>query len=212
MLKRVTLLMLLFWAGGCATVRPQSQPVHPTAVYLADYGIHSSLLLPTREGRYVEYAFGDWNFAALNHCWPQDALGALLVSFHSALGRRFIDVQPGQTEPCPLHPAPHHIQRIYLSQASVQKVVDQLDQRYRRDATEVRHNPDNDMDYVPDDEHYWLANNCNHLTARCLREMGCSVWGVVVLSNFWVEPQKVIAAEPAMASAKAPRISTAQAN
>jgi hypothetical protein len=182
-------LFLLAFAGGCATnVYPQPKPIRPVAVYMADYGIHSSLLLPDGDHHYVEYAFGDWNFAALNHCWPQDALGALLISFQSALGRRFITVEPGKTEPWPVHPSPHKVQVIYASQSTVARVVKELDDRYHRDTSIVRHNPDNDMDYVKDNEHYSVLNNCNHLTARCLREMGCDVRGLVVLSTFAVQP------------------------
>lgn len=187
----ISLFLLLFGGGCAATVYPQAGPVHPTAVYVADYGIHSSLLLPVSENRYVEYAFGDWNFAALNHCWPNDALGALLISFQSALGRRFIDVVPGE-EPWPVHPSPHRVQVVYASEANVNHVVRELDARYRRDARVVMHNPDNDMDYVKDNEHYSIANNCNHLTARCLREMGCDVRGLVVLSRFAVEPPPAV--------------------
>lgn len=188
----ISLFLLLAFVGGCATnVYPQAKPIRPVAVYVADYGIHSSLLLPAGDGRYVEYAFGDWNFAALNHCWPQDALGALLISFQSALGRRYITVAPGQTEPSPVHPSPHKIQVVYASRAAVEHVVKELDARYRRDMSVVRRNPDNGMDYVKDNEHYSVLNNCNHLTARCLREMGCDVRGLVVLSTFSVMPVPV---------------------
>jgi hypothetical protein len=181
-------LFLLAFVGGCATsVYPQARPVRPVAVYVADYGIHSSLLLPVGNRKYVEYAFGDWNFAALNHCWPQDALGALLVSFQSALGRRYITVAPGKTEPWPTNPPPHKLQVVYASQAQIERVEKELDARYHRDARVVIHNPENDMDFVKDDEHYSVLNNCNHLTARCLRELGCDVRGWVVLSTFAVQ-------------------------
>ena len=34
--------------GGCATIYPPQQHLSdPVAVYVADYGVHSSLLLPT---------------------------------------------------------------------------------------------------------------------------------------------------------------------
>lgn len=182
-------VLVLSLSGGCAaTVYPGAKPVQPTAVYLADYGIHSSVLLPTGDGRYVEYAFGDWNFAALNHCWPQDAVGALLISFQSTLGRRYIELRPGEAAPHPVHPVPHRLQVVYASHRDVQRLVRELDQRYTRDGKQPCHNPDNDMDYVKDSEHYWIANNCNHLTARCLRELGCDVRGVVVLSKFNVAP------------------------
>ena len=58
---------------------PQQSLKEPVTVYVADYGVHSSLLLPTGDGRFVEYAFGDWGYAAQNHCLPQDAVGAGVV-------------------------------------------------------------------------------------------------------------------------------------
>ena len=206
MIRNALILVLLTLSlGGCgAAVYPSPNPVHPTAVYVADYGIHSSLLMPSGDGRFVEYAFGDWNFAALNHCWPQDALGALLISFQSTLGRRMIALAPGETEPHPVHPAPHRVQVLYASQKDVMRVVAEMDARYHRDARVVMHNPDNDMDYVKDSEHYCVANNCNHLTARCLREMGCRVRGLIVLSGFSVEPAKGGAVELPIRTASTP--------
>ena len=216
MLKWILLAAFALWGSGCAaTVYPQPQPVHPTAVYVADYGIHSSLIMPTGDGQYIEYAFGDWYYAALNHCLPTDALGALLISFQSTLGRRYVEVPPGQTTPQPLHPSPNRIQVIYASQDSVDRLLRNLDARYRADSTRVVHNPDNDMDYVPDHEHYSVLNNCNHLTARCLRDIGCDVHGIVVLSKFSVAPtQREIAPDPAAHTASAQKgvLPSAQAN
>ena len=75
--KQLIVALFILTAGGCAaTVAPQPRTAETVAVYLTDYGIHSSLLMPSGEHRYVEYAFGDWNFAAKNHCWPQDAFSA----------------------------------------------------------------------------------------------------------------------------------------
>jgi hypothetical protein len=186
MLARTLVIVLALWAVGCASVVPVARPDRPTAVYITDYGVHSSLLLPTGDGRYVEYNFGDWDYAALNHCWPNDAVAALFLSSHSTLGRRFLSAPPFGEEPIPKHPSPSRVQVIYASQESVDHVVDTLDARWRAGANNIVHNPDNDMDFVPDTEHYSLANNCNHLTARCLREMGCNVHGLVVISKFQV--------------------------
>jgi hypothetical protein len=187
--ERIAPLALALIMAGCATtVRPQTQLAHPVAVYLADYGIHSSLLLPTDDGRFVEYAFGDYYYAALNHTWPNDALGALIISFQSALGRRYIEPAPGQIAPMPLHPSPVRMQVVYASQPAVDRLLHTLDERYRADGKRVIHNSENNMDYVLDREHYSVLNNCNHLTARCLREIGCDLQGLVMFSKFDVVP------------------------
>ena len=186
MLARIVLIALALWATGCASVVPAARPERPTPVYITDYGVHSSLLLPYGDGRFVEYCFGDWNYSANNRCWPNDAFAALFLSSSSAFGRRFVDAPPIGELPQPKHPSPGRVQVIYASQSNVDRVLDMLEARWRADATKVVHNPDNDTDYVPDTEHYSLANNCNHLTARCLREMGCDIRGLVVLSKFQV--------------------------
>jgi hypothetical protein len=188
MLARTALIVFVLWAVGCTSVVPAAHPDRPVAVYVTDYGIHSSLLLPTGDGRFVEYAFGDWNYSTLNRCWPNDGFVALFLSPRAGLGRRFIDAPPFGDRPVPPHPAPSRMQLVYVSQESVDRVEEALDARWQAGASHVVHNDDNGMDYVPDTEHYSLANNCNHLTARCLREMGCDIHGLVVISKFQVVP------------------------
>jgi len=197
--------MLAVGAAGCVSVYPQKVAVVPTAVYITDYGIHSSLIIPNGDGRYVEYAFGDWYYAALNHDWPNDAVGALLISFKSGLGRRFIEADPTDLTPHPSPPAPERMQVIHISRESVENVRREMDDRYQRDLAKaswkVIHNPENDMDYVPDNEHYSFYNNCNDLTARCLRQMGCELVGVVGFSKFQVvNVKQQFVNEPKMAS------------
>lgn len=173
----IVLLMLVVWGTGCAaTVRPAARPIDPVPVFLTDYGVHSSLMLPTPDGRYVEYSFGDFGYAALNHGGPHNALGALLVSNQAGIGRRFLTVRPGETTPRPAY-APKSFQMFYAERFAVSALVKQLDQRYRRGKDEPVHNAVTDNVFVKDDQHYSIANNCNHMTGRMLRELGCEVSG-----------------------------------
>lgn len=180
-------------SGGCgATIVPKARLTDPVPVYVADYGIHSALFLPTTDGRYVEYAFGDWNYAVSNNKMPHDAIGALTVSFQAALGRRYLKAPADGSTPMPLEETPDSVQKIYCDRRDVYDLVKRLDDRYAAGLATARRNPDNGMLYVKDDEHYSLANNCNHLTARSLEELGCEIRGVVVSSSFRVEkPRKV---------------------
>src|SRR5688572_21652742 len=183
-----TLLLLCFIAcvsTGCATtVRPQSKPIDPVPVFLTDYGVHSSLMLPTLEGRYVEYSFGDFGYAALNRGGPHNALGALFASGQSGIGRRFLSIRPGEEMPRPVY-APKSVQKLYANRWQVNALVNELDARYRKNsgAPEV-HNPITDNLFVKDTERYSIANNCNHMTARMLRQLGCQVRGNTGTSKF----------------------------
>jgi hypothetical protein len=181
------LLALLFAAGCATTVRPEAKPLDPVPVFLTDYGVHSSLMLPTPDGRYVEYSFGDFGYAALNHGGPHNALGALLVSNQSGIGRRFLTVRPGEETPRPAY-APKSFQKFFANRFEVYGIVKELDLRYRRGAGEQDpvHNPITDAVFVKDTEHYGIANNCNHMTARILRELGCVVKGNTGVSSFKV--------------------------
>jgi hypothetical protein len=175
--------------GGCATtVRPAAQPIDPVAVFLTNYGVHSSLMLPTPDGRFVEYSFGDYGYAALNRGGPHNALGALFVSGQSGIGRRFLTVVPGEETPRPAW-RPKNVQKIYANRFEVYALVKQLDQRFRAGATgndEPVLNEITDTTFVKDTERYSIANNCNHMTARMLRQLGCEVKGNTAASAFKV--------------------------
>ena len=171
-------------AGGCATtVRPDPRPVDPVAVFLADYGVHSSLMLPTPDGTFVEYSFGDFGYAALNRGGPHNALGALLVSGQSGIGRRFLSVRPDEDRPRPAY-KPLKVQRLYANRFQVYALVKELDRRYREGADTPVYNPITDNVFVKDTERYSFANNCNHMTGRMLRQLGCEVRGHTATSKF----------------------------
>jgi hypothetical protein len=196
------------FASGCATtVRPEARPVDPVPVFLTDYGVHSSLMLPTADGNYVEYSFGDYGYAALNHGGPHNALGALLVSGQSAIGRRYLSIRPGDEAPRPAY-APRSFQKFYAERFQVSTMVRELDERFRKgeDNSDPVHNPITDAVFVKDTEHYSIANNCNHMTARLLRELGCSIAGDPGRSAFRVVgKQELPAALDAGAVARVPQ-------
>src|SRR5688572_19225846 len=143
-------LCCLAGGTGCATtVQPAAKPIDPVPVFLTDYGVHSSLMMPTPDGRYVEYSFGDFGYAALNRGGPHNALGALFVSGQSGIGRRFLTIRPGEETPRPAY-APKSVQKIYAERFQVYALVKQLDQRYQKGADSPVHNPVTDNVYVKD--------------------------------------------------------------
>jgi len=170
---------------GCSTaVTPPLNPRNPQVIYLCDCGIHSSLLLPVGNGTYVEFLYGDWNWAALGHHGPQDALGALLFSQQSTLGRRFLKPPGGDAMPQPVD-RPFAETRVIVNGDGCWEVVRKLMARWeqhRATATLI----ETDLSYVKDDEPYSWTHDCNALTADCLRAMGCKVDGSPILSNFRV--------------------------
>jgi len=183
-LNLLVLTFAVFLIGGCAMVRPPANPVDPVTIYVADYGVHSAVMLPVGENRFVEYAFGDWGYCAEDRDGPLDSVGALLVSQSSALGRRYIDLKPGDLYPMPKLEVPKTAFPVVVPRATVEAVERKLAARYHRSLCTIVYNPGNDTDYVRDDEHYSVLHSCNGLTASELRQMGCQVNGWAIWSRF----------------------------
>ena len=179
-------LPLLSLAAGCAqTIHPPRHLADPVRAYVADYGYHSSLLLPSdTEGKYVEYAFGDWSYMALGRSGVCDALSAIFVSPQAALGRRTLPVvEDAVAGDVPARPG--RITRFNVERESARRLSKALDVRFGRGFDEAV-SKDDGTTYVKDREHYWLGHNCNHVTRRWLRALGCDVRGWLVTSRFRV--------------------------
>jgi hypothetical protein len=177
-------------SAGCgATVIPPFSPADPTTVYLCDYGVHSSLLLPVDgHGRYVEYMYGDWNWAALDHTAWYDAIGAVFFSERATLGRRYLDVAVGQDRPEP-YPPPKTEVGMVVDGSGCRTVLADLDGQWKaRESTVLLPiPPERFYSYVTADQHYSWLLDCNHHTADCLRRMGCEIHGSAMLSDFTVQ-------------------------
>lgn len=201
-LLSVLLTLTSALACGCAaTVSPPPRPADPVPVYLTTYGTHSTVLMPVAPGRYVEYAYGDWAYAALNRTWPHNAVGALLFSQQAALGRRFTDVAEGGG-------VPKHwigdarLTRIDLDRDRVAAVVAELDRTFRASPEPPVTNPSNQLTFAKVPGRYSLFDNCNGLTTRVLRKLGCDVSRSPMFPTYKVTRATVKDAPPQQASAR----------
>jgi hypothetical protein len=207
--RAVALLLLASLAaplsGGCTQIiRPPANPARPAKVYVADYGLHSSIFLPmptesggyADDGRYVEFAFGDWSWMALGRTGPLDALAAVFVSPRSALGRRVVVVEHGQFS-ASLKEAPEKLTGFYADASDVKRLADALERRFARDLRrDSVWNEGDETLYAADAEHYWFAHHCNHVTVRWLRRLGCDVRGLFPTSHFKTSVTKANAKTP----------------
>lgn len=172
---------------GCGgTIVPPAHPANPVTVYVADYGRHSTLVMPTSDGGLVEYAFGDWDWLAAMHRQWYRAVGALFFSKESAFGRRFITRVPPMDEMTFALDAKHCVS-FDVSRGKMVALRDLLDRQYKAAEASATYSPDGGFMYVKDPEKYWLFHNCNHVTKRWLEELGCDVRGACVTSKFKVE-------------------------
>jgi hypothetical protein len=186
--RTLLLVVAALFAGGCsAVIVPPPTPRGDAApVLVADYGYHSTLILPRAEGGgLIEYAYGDWTYFGRNQKTLGTALHALLMSDQATLGRRVLYLaadDPGLA-------AATGAQSVIRFEAPREKVAAlerALDERYSSRLDSITFSPVHHLYFVKDAERYGVTNNCNHFTARGLERLGCQVEGVVMMSGFRV--------------------------
>jgi hypothetical protein len=184
--RNLIVVLVLFITGGCgATVRPPAQPPRAVHVYITDYGRHSSLLMPTRDGHLVEFAFGDFDWFALNQTQWYDGPRSLLFSRGSTLGRRELrDIDDAQQLARATGAA--KVTRFDVDGDRAARLRDDLNFAYSQHSFTEVFNPASDLYFVRVPECYGLFHNCNQVTARWLRDLGCEVTGPAITSNFTV--------------------------
>ena len=197
-LKRMNVLVLLFaLAGGCATkVVPPANPANPVTVYVTDFGRHSTILLPMGDGHLMEYAYGDWDYFALNKYRWYIGATALVASDASGLGRRVV-AHPGSDEALKKMLNPKRLLSVQVEHSKVMALLNELDQRYSANIETMVYNDYTKSYFVKDVSHYWLFHTCNAMTAQWLEKLGCRVNGLAVVSNFQVDRPRIEPLKPA---------------
>ena len=179
---------LILLCGCSATIIPPPAPHDPVTIALTDYGRHASVVFPDSDGRgSVEYTFGDWDWFAAGHNGPTDAVQAMLWSKGSTLGRRHVDLTPESSELIDELLA-EKIILLRVPRDRADALRDALGEPFRARANQALYNQVMELHFIPDAEHYGLFHNCNHVTARWLREMGCETRGNPITSKFKLAP------------------------
>lgn len=184
-MSRFSVQVLMLTSVGCsATLVPPPVPVDPVLIAITDYGRHSSLLLPDEAGTgSIEYAFGDWNWFAAGRNTPCDGVSALFASGQATLGRMEWPIPPDS----PDLKSKLEADRVMVMEASARDVAalrERLERRFEARLDEQVYNETMKLWFVPDDERYRLWNNCNHVTAGWLRELGFEIRGSPYTSKF----------------------------
>jgi hypothetical protein len=179
----VLVVVSLLGVVGCATtVTPPAQVQNPVEVYLADYGRHSSLVLPRDAESMVEYAFGEWRWFALNQTGVFGAFRAICWGSRGTLGSRIISTVDHGWQEESFHGV--ELFSLQVEQEKAGALVERLEERWLRGESEAVYNAVYDFHFVPVEQRYHLFRNCNPVVAGWLRELGCRVPGPALLSNW----------------------------
>jgi len=166
-----SLPLLLCAAAGCTLrIAPPAPPSDPVTIQVCDYGAHLSLLLPTAaSGGGVEYAYGWWEWFALNRDRWYHAMPLLVFPCRGTLGRREIPADGSVYVPGGM--------KLSVERAAADALRMRLDTEYTTGARDEVYNTLNGMFFVPHARLYWLGYNCNSAVADWLEAMGCKVSG-----------------------------------
>lgn len=178
---------------GCAIViRPPQAVVAPVQVFVADYGYHASLVLPDAGGGAVEFAYGHWRWFACNEDQWYCAPGTLLLPGRGTLGRREFDV-PASLESVSRQMCVERVHALCVEREDAERLLARLEQRYARSGEAPLHNAKVSLDFVPDEQPYWLWHNCNTEIKEWLRELRCEAHGAALIAEFVVEERPAAA-------------------
>jgi hypothetical protein len=173
--------------AGCATtVTPPAGVRDPVKVYLADYGRHSSLILPRPDEVLVEFEFGEWRWFALDQTGFWDAWRALCWPSAGTLGRRELTAETAAA--LRAGALGQELFELAVERERADALLRQLDLRWTRNAATAVYHARYDLHFVRDNQSYHLLHNCNPAVAGWLRELGCAVRGPALLSNWRVRP------------------------
>src|SRR3954451_5218927 len=138
--------------GGAVIVPPPLVPAgRSSPVLVADYGYHSTLILPRSQGGLVEYAYGDWTYFGQNQKSVGTALHALLASDQATLGRRVIDREPDPTDVGQATGAKGVI-RFDAPRDKVRELEQALEARFAAGRDSITYSPVHQLYFVKDDE------------------------------------------------------------
>jgi hypothetical protein len=190
------------WIAGCgAVITPPMHVEAPATIYVMDYGRHTTLLLPavdeasadalSGEGLgsggasecWIEYAYGEWRWFALDETDWIRVFPVMLWPTRGALGRVSWEMGPGEIQRERWIPEDGLIS-LDVEAAQVAKLLARLDERYESIVETHLYGERHRLHFVQDEASYHLFHNCNHETARWLRELGCEVEGLAILADF----------------------------
>ncbi len=181
----VTASILLVWMLSPATIVPPADPAEPVTIHVADHGLHSRLVLPTGNGELIQYAYGDWNYFALNQQDLRNGVAALLLSTQGTLGRRqFSNIAELQQK---IQQQDYTLLNLEVEQTKVTQLLKLLDERFNRNIETRIENPQIGLTLVQDDQDYTLLHNSNHELVEWLQYLDCRVYGFIMWANFRVQ-------------------------
>lgn len=187
--RSLALAVPLLLSACAMRITPPAVLRDPVTVYIADYGEHGSLLLPGEDGGVVEFAFGQWDWFALNrHEWYRAVL-ILLAPSPGALGTRPLP-DPRADVGLATRIGAEALIPLSVEREDADALRRELRRRYDEARRAAPHggrevfNAQQQMSFVRYGTFHPLICDCNSTVAEWLTALGCRVGGNRLLAEF----------------------------
>ncbi|HEX7705679.1 MAG TPA: hypothetical protein VF701_04385 [Thermoanaerobaculia bacterium] len=193
-------LPLLLLVSCAATVIPPASVAEPATVVLLTHGKSSSLVLPNNGPGITRWAFGDWRYYARGRTGPFESAAAVLWPTQGTLGRQQIESAPVRLDDLinQLGIGIDDAFPLIVERAAVDSLRQRLQAVFEANRATLLYNPSPRLEFVHHPEPYTLFNSSNRKVAQWLRELGCEISGVPLLSNWRIERVAQQAPHPVM--------------
>lgn len=177
--------------SGCAMhITPPRDVAEPAKIYLADYGRHSSVLLPEDDKTLVEFTYGQWHWFALNKNAWYNAWYLSIFPASGTLGRRVVPNDMSDEE-MKSELAALEVYSLNVERSRAIALRDELQRMYDANIDTKVNNSLVGMDFVRAPIIYSLYfQNCNKVVAVWLERMGCHVGGSHHFADFKIKQQQ----------------------
>ncbi len=182
-------LALLVLVSCATTVIPPASVSDPETVVVLTHGKSSSLVLPNDGPGMTRWAFGDWRYYARGRTGPFESAAAVLWPTQGTLGRQRIELAPARLDDlvAGLEIGIDDAFPLLVERAAVDSLRQRLQSVFEANRETLLYNPAPRLEFVHHPEPYTLFNSSNRKVAQWLRDLGCEISGVPLLSNWRVE-------------------------
>ncbi len=176
-------LIVVAAALGCAaTVHPPRNVSDSVEVFISDYGRHAGLVLPTEDGSYVEYAYGEWAWYAQGQMQWYRVFPVLFMNTPGTLGRQHYSEAYDKRQLLGVV-LTHDLRSLHVERERCRQLRDRLDEAFDRHADRAVYRSDVNLTFVPHDTPYCLSHECTAAVADWLRALDCGVSGVSLVGE-----------------------------
>ena len=188
MLRRFFPLAALLCVGmfsACtARVLPPKKVDTPVRVWLLQFPIHPSLVLESEPGTMVMYEFGEWDWFAEQKTHWSRVFTVFLWPTPGSLSRRSVSLADGSGDAITSREVrlaffADQAWAIDVEQELATQLRQRLEERYAQASATALYRADLDTWFVKDPDHYHALRTCHEAMTAWLRELDCSVRGLL---------------------------------